>query len=189
MRAGAALIATLFVLLCTAGCAEIPQQEIDSAMAAYTLAEKADAEHLASAAWRELQDAKSALDTELETQTAKSGFARSYVDAQDLCTKLQTAADYAHKEAQKGKERVKVEFMDFRTAADTAITEAEDKVGKIRRNRRTRMNYDERMATIETAKTTLEEALADYEAGNLWDAREKARLLPEALAPAVDGLD
>jgi hypothetical protein len=189
MRAGAALIALLFVALFAAGCAEVPQAEIDSSMAAYALAEKADAEHYASAAWRELQDAKIALDTELEAQAANSGFSRSYVDAQDLTAKLQSAAEYAHKEAQKGRERVEVEYSEFLVKAEDAVTEAEEKVSKIRKRNRKKMNYDERMAVIDAAKVTLEEVVLDYTEGRFWDAREKVRLLPEDLAVATEGLD
>lgn len=189
MRAGAVLIAFLFVALFVSGCAEVPQAEVDSAMAAYALAEKADTEQYASAAWRELQDAKAALDTELEAQAANSGFSRSYVDAQDLAAKLQSAAEFGHKEAQKGRERVKKEYNTFLIEAEVALADAEEKVSKIRRNRRSRMNYDDRMAVIEAAKTTLEEAVADYTEGRLWDAREKVRLLPEGLVPATEGLD
>lgn len=189
MRAGAALIAVLFVALFISGCAEVPQAEIDSAMAAYTLAEKADTETYASAAWRELTDAKATLDTELETQSANSGLSRSYVDAQDLAANLQSAAEYAHKEAQKGRERVKMEYDEFLGKAELALTGAEEKISKIRRNRRKRMNYDDRMAVVETAKATLEEAVVDYTEGRFWDAREKVRLLPENLGPATEGLD
>lgn len=189
MRAGAVLIALLFVALFASGCAEVPQAEIDSAMAAYALAEKADAEHYSSAAWRELQDAKATLDTELETQAANSGFARSYVDAEDLAAKLQTSAEYAHKEAQKGKERVKEEYFTFLGEADEAVAAAEEKVGKIRRNRRKKMNYDDRMAVIEATKVTLETAALDYTEGRFWDAREIVRMIPEGLAPATEGLE
>jgi len=189
MRAGAALIAFLFVALFVSGCAEVPQAEVDSAMAAYALAEKADAEHYASAAWRELQDAKAALDTELETQAANSGLSRSYVDAIDIATKLQSAGEYAHKEAQKGRERVKVEYSGFLVDAEDALTAAEEKVSKIRRRSREKMNYDDRMVVIEAAKATLEQAVVDYTEGLFWDAREKVRLLPEGLAPATEGLD
>jgi len=189
MRAGAALIAILVVALFAAGCAEVPQAEIDAAMSAYALAEKAGTEHYASAAWRELQDAKKALDDELEAQAAKSGFSKSYIDAKDLAAKLQSAAEYATKEAQKGQERVKVEYSDFLIKAEDAVTAAEEKVGKIRRNKRKSMNYEERMAVIETAKATLEEAATDYTEGRFWDAREKLRLLPENLAPATEGLE
>jgi hypothetical protein len=189
MRAGAALIAILFVALFAAACAEIPQAEIDAAMSAYSLAEKAEAEHYASAAWRELQDAKKALDDEMEAQAAKSGLSKSYIDAKDLAAKLLTAAEYATKEAQKGKERVKVEYSDFLIKAEDAVAAAEEKVGKIRRNKRKSMNYDDRMALIETARATLEEAAADFTEGRYWDAREKLRMLPGNLAPATEGLD
>lgn len=189
MRAGAALIALLFVALFAAGCAEVPQAEIDSAMAAYALAEKADAEHYASAAWRELQAAKADLDTELETQAANSGMSRSYVDTQDLAAKLQTAAEYAHKEAQKGRDRVKVEYSEFLVTAEDAVTAAEEKVSKIRKRNRKKENYDDRMAVIEAAKVSLEEAVVEYTEGKFWDAREIVRLLPESLAPATEGLD
>jgi hypothetical protein len=189
MRARAVLIALLFVALFASGCAEVPQAEIDSAMAAYALAEKADTENYASSAWRELQDAKAALDTELEAQTANSALSRSYVDAQDLASKLQSAAEYAVKEAQKGKERVKGEYMTFLGEAEDALTAAEEKVSGIRRNSRSKMNYDERMAVIEAAKVILQEAVADFTEGRFWEAREKVRQLPESLAPATEGLE
>ncbi len=189
MRAGAVLIAILFVALFAPGCAEVPQAEIDSAMAAYALAEKADTESYASAAWRELQDARAALDAELEAQAANSGLSRSYVDALDLAAKMQSAAEYAHKEAQKGKERVKEEYMTFLGVAEGALTAAEEKVSKIRNRDRKKMNYDDRMAVIEAAKVTLQEAVAKYTEGRFWDAREKLRLLPEGLAPATEGLE
>jgi hypothetical protein len=189
MRAGASLIVLLFVALFAAGCAEVPQAEIDSAMSAYALAEKAETEVYASAAWRELQDAKAALDTELEAQAANSGVSTSYVDAQDLAAKMQSAAEYAHKEAQKGKERVKVEYSTFLGIAENTLAMAEEKVSDIRRVFRGRDNYDERMAVIEAAKVTLEEAVVDYTEGRFWDAREKVRLLPESLAVATEGLD
>ncbi len=189
MRAGAVLTTLLFVAFFASGCAQLPQQEIDVAMASYTLAEKADAEHYASAAWRELQAVRAELDTELETQAANSKFSRSFVDAQDLAEKLQSAAEYAHKESQKGRDRVKVEYSDFLIAAEDALAAAEDSVSKIRRRSREKMNYDERMATIEAAKATLEAAVLEYTEGRFWDAREKVRLLPEDLASATEGLD
>ena len=87
------LVLTMTVL--AVGCAKPPQQELDSAKAAVTAAEQAEAPKYAPDAWDKAQQAMNAVNAEMEAQNAKFALFRSYTKAKQLIADATNAANAA----------------------------------------------------------------------------------------------
>ncbi len=112
------LVLTMTVL--AVGCAKPPQQELDSAKAAVTAAEQAEAPKYAPDAWDKAQQAMNAVNAEMEAQNAKFALFRSYTKAKQLVADATNAANAAKEAAVAGKEKAKNEAQ----AAIDAVKES-----------------------------------------------------------------
>jgi hypothetical protein len=104
-------------LAVAAGCAKPPQQEIDALTAAMTGAEQAEAPKYAADAWSAAQQARNAVNAELEAQANKFALFRSYTKTKELIAAANTAAASAKDAGVAGKEAAK-------NAADEALAAA-----------------------------------------------------------------
>lgn len=82
-------------LVVLAGCARVPQAEVDVAGTAFDAARQGKAELYAPAEYEIAASAFNALNTELDAQEGKNPFARNYDSASTLATVVKSAADTA----------------------------------------------------------------------------------------------
>ena len=104
-------------LAVAAGCAKPPQQEIDALTAAVTAAEQAEAPKYAADAWSNAQQARNAVNAELEAQANKFALFRSYTKTKELIAAANAAAASAKDAGVAGKEAA-------RNAANEALSAA-----------------------------------------------------------------
>ncbi len=120
------LIAALSVLalIVLAGCASVPQAEIDAATTALTEAKTAGADVYAAESLQAALDKESALNAELATQ--QGNFFKSYDLTAQLAGELKQLAEKAKTDAVAGKEQAKLDAEAAITATEAAITAAQE---------------------------------------------------------------
>ena len=111
-------------LAVAAGCAKPPQQEIDALTAAVTAAEQAEAPKYAADAWSAAQQARNAVNAELEAQANKFALFRSYTKTKELIAAANTAAAAATDAGVAGKEAAKNAANEALTAAKASLDAA-----------------------------------------------------------------
>jgi len=94
-------------LAVAAGCAKPPQQEIDALTASMTAAEQAEAPKYAADAWSAAQQARNAVNAEIEAQANKFALFRSYTKTKELIAAANTSAGAAKDAGVAGKEAAK----------------------------------------------------------------------------------
>ncbi len=131
-----AFAAVLAVVALTTGCAKPPQNEIDAAKAALSVAEGAQAARYAPGEWEAATQAINQVNAEVEAQAQKFALFRSYKKAQELAAAAAQAATAANEAAIAGKARAKNEAETAIEDAKAAIASAEElfaELGKCRR--------------------------------------------------------
>lgn len=111
-------------LAVAAGCAKPPQQEIDALTAAMTAAEQAEAPKYAADAWSGAQQAKNAVNAEIEAQANKFALFRSYTKTKELIAAANTAAASAKDAGVAGKEAARTAANDALAAAKASLDAA-----------------------------------------------------------------
>ncbi len=111
-------------LTVAAGCAKPPQQEIDALTAAVTGAEQAEAPKYAADAWSGAQQARNAVNAELEAQANKFALFRSYTKTKELIAAANTAAGSAKDAGAAGKEAAKNAANEALAAAKASLEAA-----------------------------------------------------------------
>lgn len=125
------VLAALFVVALTTGCAKPPQAEIDGAKAALAAAEGVASGKWAPEAWDKAQQAMNAVNAELEAQNQKFALFRSYTKAKELVAAANTAAAEAQSAAVAGKEKAKNEAQGAIDAAKAAQGEASAEIATL----------------------------------------------------------
>ena len=128
------LVLTMTVL--AVGCAKPPQQELDSAKAAVTAAEQAEAPKYAPDAWDKAQQAMNAVNGEMEQQNAKFALFRSYTKAKQLIADATNAANAAKEAAVAGKEKAKNEAQAAIDAVKASLEKAGQYINDLQKCRR-----------------------------------------------------
>ena len=128
------LVLTMTVL--AVGCAKPPQQELDSAKAAVTAAEQAEAPKYAPDAWDKAQQAMNAVNAEMEAQNAKFALFRSYTKAKQLIADATNAANSAKEAAVAGKEKAKNEAQAAIDAVKASLEKAGQYINELQKCRR-----------------------------------------------------
>lgn len=123
-------------LAVASGCAKPPQQEIDALTASMTAAEQADAPKYAADAWSGAQQARNAVNAELEAQANKFALFRSYTKSKELVAAANQAITEAKDAAAAAKEAAKTAANESLAAAKTALDAASTAMADLGKCRR-----------------------------------------------------
>jgi hypothetical protein len=111
-------------LAVAAGCAKPPQQDIDALTAAMQAADQAEAPKYAADAWNNAQQARNAVNAELEAQANKFALFRSYAKTKELIATASSAAASARDAGIAGKEAARNAANDALAAAKASLDAA-----------------------------------------------------------------
>lgn len=183
-RTFAALAAIGFISAVAAGCAEVPQADIDAAKSAMEQAATAGAADYAADSYKAVQDAQAALDAELAAQADKFALTRSYTKATELAAAVKAASEKAAADAVTGREAAKNEAMTLIADAKTALAQATEMLAKAPRGKGTAQDLAALKADLDTASASITEAETAFATDAFKDARTKA----EAAKASIQGV-
>ncbi len=178
-----------FVSAVAAGCAEVPQADVDAAKATVEQAQAAGAAEYASESFRMVQEAQTALDAELAAQADKFALTRSYGKATELATALKAAGEKAAADAAAGREAARNEAMTVIADAKAALTAAQEKLAKAPKGKGTAQDLAALKADLDTAAASITEAETAFVADAYLDAKAKAEAAKAACANVVAAVD
>ncbi|QXD15281.1 DUF4398 domain-containing protein [Rhodocaloribacter litoris] len=184
-------LAGLFLLaVVLTGCAQVPQQQLDTAQAALQAAAEAEANLYVADLYQALQDSLAAAQTEIETQKSRFALTRDYSRAERLLQFVtQTAAEA---QAATQKEAMRAEAERLIAEARQALTQVQDLLAKAPRGKEGTMALVSIQTDRNNASQTLDQATTALENGKILEARdlaatalEKANLLIQELNTAI----
>jgi hypothetical protein len=181
----AALAVIGFISATAAGCAAVPQADIDAAKAAAEQSVTAGAADYAQDSYRAVQDAQTALDAELAAQADKFALTRSYSKATELAAELKAAGEHAAQEAIVGRELAKDEAMTLIADAKTALTQAQQMLAKAPKGKGTAQDLAALKADLDTAAASITEAETAFATDAFRDAMTKAEAAKAAAANVI----
>ena len=188
-RLSVALVLIGLTSATAAGCAQVPQADIDAAKASVEQATTAGAADYAEESFRAVQDAQTALDAELAAQADKFALTRSYSKATELAAALKAAADTAAQDAVTGREAMKNEAMTLIADAKAALTQAQDMLAKAPRGKGTAQDIEALKADLTGAATSITEAETAFATDNFREAKAKAEAAKAAAASVVTAVE
>jgi hypothetical protein len=177
------------------GCAKPPQQDIDTAKAALTAAEQAEAPKYAAEAWDKAQQGMNAVNAELEAQQAKFALFRSYTKAKQLIVDAQNEANAAKDAAIAGKEKAKNEAKAAIDAAKAALANAEtlfaavDKCPKAKRAKDVKKDLGAVRGNLDAMKAQVADLDAKFAKEDFFGAKAQATTLAGQIAPVATDLE
>jgi hypothetical protein len=157
-----------------AGCAQVPQADVDAARKALDDAKTAQAPDYAPEAWNAANDAQAQLDTELKAQENRNALFRSYGKAKTLADQAKTEAEQAGQAAATAKEQAKTEVAALIKQAHDEYDTAQQAIASAPKGKGTEAD----LASMKSDATTIETTLADvqkaFDAGDYLTAKSKA---------------
>lgn len=178
----AAIVSIGITSAAAAGCAQVPQADVDAAKAAADQAAASGAQDYADASYRAVQDARTALDAELAAQADKFSMTRSYAQTTELATALKTAAEKASADAVAGRDTARTESMTLIADAKTSLDQAQQILAKAPRGKGTAQDLEALKADLDGAATSIAEAEAAFATDNYIEAKAKAEAARAAAA-------
>jgi hypothetical protein len=172
-----------------AGCAEVPQADIDAAKASVEQATTAGAAEYAEESYRMVQEAQTALDAELAAQADKFALTRSYSKATELASALKAASEKAAQDAVAGREAAKGEAMTLIADAKAALTQAQETLAKAPKGKGTAQDLAALKADLDTAATSITEAETAFATDAFREAKTKAEAAKAACASVVAAVE
>ncbi len=168
-------IAILVIALgLAAGCAKIPQADVDGATQAIQAAVTAEAGEYAPESLAAANDAETQLQAELKAQEEKFSLFRSYDKSKELAAAAKAAGEKAVADAAAGKERARQEATDTIAQARTALDEAKDLLAHAPKGKGTAMDLAMMGNDLSAVESGLGEASTLLEQGRYKDAAAKA---------------
>lgn len=177
-----AVLAATVISMILAGCAKVPQSEVDAAKAALESAKTAEAPVYAVDSYKIAENTVAALDQELIAQEKIGSIKRKYDKAMTLAVDAKTAGEKAALDATQAKTALKAEVSGMIAAVQALLPEAKDMVEKASKVKGVKLDVKALTAEMETGATILIEAQNDLDAGKLMDAKNKVVVVQEQLA-------
>jgi len=166
--------------LVLAGCAQVPQADVDAAKHALDEARQAQAAEYAPQSWTAAQDAESKLQAELDAQEQRWSALRSYTVASQLAASTKQAAERSRDEAMAGKEQAKNEASTMMAQAREAASRAQAAVTTAPRGKGTEAD----LASLKSDATSIDDTLMEmqkaFDAGDYIGAKTKAQAAMDA---------
>ncbi len=161
------------VLLMTAGCGKAPEQEMQSAEAAFDAADQAETELYASDAYSMAVDTLNAAQAAKEEADSKFALFRSYGKSRELFTRAEALAKEAQATAQAEKQRVMEEASGMMVEAKNALDAAAEALSKAPRGKGSKADIELIKNDLNAANVAYEEARIDFDAGRYMAAKTK----------------
>jgi len=162
-----------------AGCAEVPQTEVDAARQAIVSARDAGASEYAPAALTAADEGLQKLEAELKAQSEKFALTRSYDEAKKLATAAQEAGNNAQTEATHNKEVVRQEAVSLIEEVKAELTEVKELVENAPKGK----GSEEDIAALKSDVTSMETELAEADqalaSGSYGQAKTRAGAVRE----------
>jgi len=166
--------------LVLAGCAQVPQADVDAAKHALDEARQAQAAEYAPQSWTAAQDAESKLQAELDAQGQRWSALRSYTVASQLAASTKQAAERSRDEAMAGKEQAKNEASTMMAQAREAASHAQAAVTTAPRGKGTEADLASMKSDATSIDDTLMEMQKAFDAGDYIGAKTKAQAAMDA---------
>ncbi len=167
--------AVLLTLALVLGCAEAPQQDIQTAQAALDAATKAEAERYAATEYTAAQDSLRAALSAIDEQKSKFALFRDYTGATELLVAATTTANRAAETAKVQKEKAQQEAQDLIAQAQTAIAAGKELLQKAPKGKEGRAALEAMQTDLAALETALAEAGDLINKGDFLSARDKAK--------------
>ena len=167
----------VFVVALFSSCAKQPTEAVDAAKAAIDAAAKEGADVYAADELKTLNDDLQAAMDEVSTQGKK--FFKSFGTAKEMLAKVQTDADALKASIPARKEEAKAAAETALMEAKVAWEEAKTLLDKAPRGKGTKADIEAMKADLAGLETAAGEAMASFEAGDYFGAREKAVVIKE----------
>jgi hypothetical protein len=171
-----------------AGCAKPPQQEIDGLNASMTAAEQAEAQKYAADAWSSAQQARNAVNAEVEAQANKFALFRSYTKTKELIATANTTAAAAKDAATAGKEAARNAANDALAAARASLDGATTAMTELGACKRKPKDFKKDMEAMQATLDGYSAQVAGIESAIASEDYFGARSQAESLKGQVDTL-
>jgi hypothetical protein len=166
--------------LCVAavGCARPPQDTIERARSAIAAARKSGAALYAPETLAAAERAIAALEAELSAQGKRGRLSRSYVQAESLALEALIAGERAAVEAERGKEKSKVDALSVLAGVTESLREAEAMAARVSGKDLSAKNTEQN-AALREARALLARARGAMEEGRFAESLEHSRSAQE----------
>ncbi len=162
----------LLVMVLAAGCARVPEAQVESAREAVEAARAAGAPEYASDAWNRAQKAMEALDAELSAQSGKSALFRSYRRARALAAEAAQAANQALSAAEAKKSQLQSDVTAMIADLRGRLQSARTQLSRVPRT--APLNFASAGSRLDTAGRQLDQAQGGLEGGRYDSAMASA---------------
>jgi hypothetical protein len=171
------LILGVFVVALFSSCAKQPSEAIDAARAAIEGASNEGADVYAADELKKLNDDLQAAMDEVSTQSKK--FFKSFGTAKEMLAKVQADADALKATIPARKEEAKAAAETALTEAKASWEEAKTLLEKAPKGKGTKADIEAMKADLAGLETAASEAMASFEGGDYFGAKEKAMVIKE----------
>jgi hypothetical protein len=167
----------VFVVALFSSCAKQPTEAVDSAKAAIEAASNEGANIYAADELKKLNDDLQAAMDEVSTQGKK--FFKSFGTAKEMLVKVQADADALKATIPARKEEAKAAAETALTEAKAAWEEAKTLLEKAPKGKGTKADIEAMKADLAGLETATGEAMASFDGGDYFGAKEKAMVIKE----------
>lgn len=178
MQGQAMLLLVALTLLLVTGCAQAPNEQIQSAEQAVKEARDSGAAVYAPHEYARLEGALMALQKEVEDQNAKFALLRDYGKAHELMNAAKEEAKQVRREAERKTEEAKATALQAQQVALDAVKEARDLVAKAPMGK-DRAALEAIRADAEALEAPLDEVQTAIDAGDYVAAHVRAMAIHE----------
>jgi hypothetical protein len=173
----AVMIISLCALLAITGCGKAPEQEMQSAEAAFDQADQAETETYASDAYQMAMDTLNAAKAAKEGADSKFALFRSYGKSRELFVRAEALIKEAEISAHGEKEMVMGEVSGMMTDVKAALDQASDALNRAPRGKGSKADIELIKNDLHAANVAYEEAKMDFEAGRYMAAKTKLQAI------------
>jgi hypothetical protein len=174
-------IISLCALLAITGCGKPPEQQMQSAEAAFDQADQAETETYAADAYQMAMDTLNAAKAAKEEADSKFALFRSYGKSRELFVRAEALVKDAEASAQAEKARVQQEVSGMMTDVKAALDQAADALSKAPRGKGSKADIE-----LNAANVAYEEAKMDFEAGRYMAAKTKLQAIKNKAQSITD---
>ena len=157
-----------------AGCAKVPQADIDAANTAMSAAKEAEADRYLPEEFKAVQDSHNAAMTEIENQKSKFALTRNFKNAATLLQDATKKANELKEKVAPRKEEVKAEVQKLMTDVKAAQAEAKSLMKKAPKGKEGRAALQAIQIELNAAETSLSEVPTLINNGDFLTAKDKA---------------
>lgn len=169
------LVTAIFLTATLVGCAKPPQQEVENALAALTVAEELEANLYVTDLYQAALDSFQMARAEIETENAKNAFTRNYDHAAQLLQQVEQVATEAQEQVATRKDELRTANEALFVQAEEAITRTQALLAQAPTGKDGAVVLVALQEDTTTASETLQSARAAQLEGNYLSANEQAQ--------------